>query len=184
MMKLKWLLMFLIVHALVLGGCAVTVEKAELIPLNVATYPSTGKTIYIAPVTARPQPKPGFLMNEPPRLDGETYRNAIAGTLRRTRLFSDIQTSGNADYTLTADIVGQRILGGASNVGLLLVHYSLVESENNREIWSGNLFSHFESTAEKVFYGGERVRRLLERLARDNMSKLGKKMGDVLLSSG
>lgn len=181
MMKLKWLFMPLILPLLALGGCAVTVEKAELIPPNVATYASTGKTIYVAPVTIRPQPKPGFLMNEPPRLDSETFRNAIVGTLRRTSLFSDIKTTGTADYTLTADVVGQRILGGASNVGLLLVHYSLAAPDNKQVIWSGNLFSHFEASAEDTFYGGERVRRLLERLARNNMSKLGRKMGDILL---
>jgi len=184
MINFKWLLPLLIIQALILGGCAVTVEKADLTPSHVVTYKSTGKTIYVTPVTIRPQPKPGFLMNEPPRLDSETFRNAIVATLHRTKLFSEISKNDNADYILTADVVGQRVIGGASNIGLLLVHYSLVESGNNRKIWRGNIFSHFETTAEDIFYGGERVRRLLETLTRDNLSKLGKAIGNRLTSSG
>lgn len=184
MINFKWLLPSLVMQTLILGGCAVTVKKAELTPSHVVTYESTGKTIYVSPVTIRPQPKPGFLMNEPPRLDGETFRNAISETLQRTGLFSEISKNDNADYILTADVVGQRVLGGASNIGLLLVHYSLVETGNNRKIWRENIFSHYETTAEKVFYGGERVRRLLEALTRDNLSKLGKAIGNSLTSSG
>jgi len=179
MRKPVWIRMLLIMHALVLGGCAVTVEDAKLIPVNVAAYASTGKTIRVSPVIIRPQPKPGFLMNEPPRFDSRTFRDTIIGTLRGTGLFSDVRTDAAADYTLTADVVGQRVLGGASNVGLLLVHYSLVASDNNKEIWSGNIFSHFEASAQDTFYGGERVKRLLEKLARDNMAMLGKKLGEI-----
>jgi len=109
MINFKWLLPSLIMQTLILGGCAVTPNKAELIPSHVVTYESTGKSIYVSPVTMRPQPKPGFLMNDPPRLDGETFRNAIAGTLHRTGLFSEISKNNNADYILTADVVGQRV---------------------------------------------------------------------------
>ena len=123
-------------------------------------------------------------MNEPPRLDSGIFRNAIVATLHRTKLFSDISMNENADYILTADVVGQRVIGATSNIGLLLVHYSLVESVNNREVWRENIFSHFEITAEETFYGGERVRRLLETLARDNLSNLGKAIGNRLASSG
>lgn len=173
----------LLMVALLLGGCAATVEKTELIPSGIDTYKSTGKTIYISPVTIRPQPKPGFLMDEPPRLDSETLRETIVSTLSQTGLFTEVRIQGEADYILSTDVIGQRQLGALSNVELLLVRYRLTDT-SEREIWSGNLFSHFELSASQVFMGIERTRKVLEGATRDNMTKLGNEMSNILTSPG
>ncbi|UCH49170.1 MAG: hypothetical protein JSU95_05115 [Betaproteobacteria bacterium] len=183
MTTVKWHLYCLILtHALLFGGCATTAQQAESIPTDIATFESTGKTIYVMPVTMRPNPKPGFLMNEPLRLDNETFHQVTVEMLRRTGLFSDVRTDNNADYTLATDIVGQRLIGSVSNVALLLVRYELRDATSNRETWSENIFSHFELSASQVFMGTERTRKVLEGASRDNMAQLGEKLGEILAS--
>lgn len=179
-MKRSTALILLTVQLLLLAGCAAPVVKSDLVPARVAAYSSTGKSVLVAPVTIRPQPKPGFLMDVPPRLDGETFRDAIVDTLTGTRLFAAVMTQGNAEYTLSADIIGQRQLGGVSNVELLLVRYTLVDAKSGRELWAGNLLSHFELSAAEVYLGNKRMKLVLQAATRDNLKQLGAQMGTLL----
>jgi len=179
-MKRAVKLYLLAILAFLLAGCVAPPKKSELIPSQVATYSTTGNSILIAPVIVRPQPKPGFLMDEPPRLDGEVFRQAIVDTLKKTNLFSAVQTEGEADYTLSVDVIGQRQLGTLSNVELLLVRYNLLDEASKQEVWAANLFSHFELSAEQVFMGIERSRQVLEGASRANITQLGEQLGNVL----
>jgi hypothetical protein len=179
-MKLKVALILLIVQTLLIAGCVAPAVKSELVPARVATYPLTGKSILVAPVTIRPQPKPGFLMDVPPRLDGKAFRAAIVNTLAGTKLFTAVMTQGDADYTLSADVVGQRQQGGTSNIELLLVRYTLSETQSGKELWAGNLLSHSEMSAAEVFMGNERMKLVLQEAARDNLKQLGIQMGSLL----
>ena len=183
-MKLAVPLCLFITLALLLAGCATPVKESALTPSDIAAYSTTGKSIVVAPVVVRPQPKPGFLMDEPPRLDGKTFRQAIVDTLKKTNLFSSIQVSGEADYTLAADIIGQRQLGTLSNIELLLVRYTLFDVANRREVWTANILSHFELSAEQVFMGMERSTQVLEGASRANMNQLGEQLGSVFSEQG
>lgn len=179
-MKLSVALILLIAQTLLIAGCVAPAVKSELVPAGVATYPLTGKSILVAPVTIRPQPKPGFLMDVPPRLDGEAFRAAIVNTLAGTKLFTAVKTQGNADYTLSADVIGQRQQGSTSNIELLLIRYTLAESQSGKKLWTGNLLSHFELSAAEVFFGNERKKLVLQGASRDNLKQLGVQMGLLL----
>lgn len=184
MIIVKWRFYCLIVACvLMFGGCAMTAQQAESVPTDIATFESTGKSLYVRPVTTQPNPKPGFLMNEPLRLDIDTFHGVVSETLRRTSLFSDVKADNNADYTLTTEIVGQRLIGSVSSVALLLVRYELRDATGDRVIWSENLFSHFELSASEVFMGAERTRKVLEGASRDNMAQLVNKLGGILATS-
>lgn len=167
-----------------LTACAAPVEKSQLVPLDIRAYATTGKSLQVAPVVVRPQPKPGFLMDEPPRLDGETYREVVVYTLAHTGLFSTVTLQGAADYSLSVEIIGQRQLGALSNIELLLVRYRLVDQVSKREVWAANLLSHFELSAEQVFMGMDRSRQVLEGASRANLAQLAERLGEFFGQPG
>lgn len=182
-MKYKNLLFLpLMLLALLGNGCAPKITTTELLPVKIDAYDSTERTILILPVTERSRPKPGFLMNEPLRIDKATFRTAIVETVRQTNLFSEVNMSGDADYTLTTDILGQRLLGVTSSIELLLVRYVIRDNKSKKEVWSGNLFSHFELAAKDVFAGSDRTAKVIEGATRDNMTQLSKSLGIVYKS--
>jgi hypothetical protein len=119
-------------------------------------------------------------MDVPPRLDGGAFRAAIVNTLAGTRLFTAVRTQGSADYTLSADVIGERQQGGTSNIELLLVRYTLAETQSGEKLWTGNLLSHSELGAAAVFMGNERMKLVLQGAARDNLKQLGVQMGSLL----
>jgi hypothetical protein len=183
-MKRKIPLCFLAALAYLLTGCVTPVKKSELIPLDQETYATTGKSLYVAPVVIRPQPKPGFLMDEPPRLDSETFREVVIYTLKNTELFSAVTMNDAADYHLSVEVIGQRQLGTLSNIELLLVRYRLFDAARKQEVWAANLLSHFELSAEQVFMGMERSTQVLEGASRANLAQLADQLGQVLTQPG
>jgi len=112
--------------------------------------------------------------------DANLYREAIVDTLKRTALFSEVKTSGSADYSMSTEVIGERLLGGASNIGLFLIRYELADSISGKKIWSENIFTYSTLSAEQVYAGWERVPKVIETAVRENMKELAATIGKAL----
>lgn len=170
--------------ALLLTSCATPVTRTELVPTEEKTFASTGKRIVVLPVTIRPRPKPGFtdpaVTSFP---DADSYLYAVVNTLNQSGLFPEVKTEGTADYSLSTEVIAERILGSMNNVVLILVRYELVDNETGNTVWNENLLSHFELSAGDVFMGTERIAKALEGAVRANMDQLDDKLAHALAAS-
>ena len=176
-----YILPFVLVATLILlSGCSVPITKMGMTPTTITQYASSGKTISVRPVVIRPQPKPGFLQDAPTMPDADTYRSAIVDTLGLTGLFTEVKTDGVADYSLSSEVIGQRMLGTMYNITLFLIRYELTDLNSNKVLWRENVFSHHELSAADVFMGMERTKQTVEVGTRKNMAQLGTKVGEVL----
>ena len=180
MVRIGNYLFIVAITLLFLNGCATEITKIEIIPLYLAKYGSTGKSIKVSPATVRPEPSRGFLMDASPIIGGEDFRDAVVKSLQQTGLFTEIKTSGTADYSLTSDIISQRLLGKFYNVELFLVRYELTDIQAGEEVWSENIFSHYELSVQDVYIGWERIADVHEGAIRDNINQLIGKLGSTL----
>ena len=94
----------------------------------------------------------------------------------RPHHFTRVETSGTTDYTLTAKILGQRIIGSYVNIELFLVRYELIESGSGQIRWSENIFTYVILSPDDIFAGDERRVAALERASRDNINRLIEKL--------
>lgn len=163
----------LFVLGLLLSACAAPIKHEQLVPqiVPVATH-VTGKSIQVDPVTITDVPKHSWTVTIWERLDQDTFTKAILDTLDRSGLFSAVNTMGPADYRLSADVVGQRLIGSASNIMLLLVRYQLIDSTNNNTLWSENLLSFHHLSGADVFIGADRSTQVVENTVRKNLQQL------------
>ena len=112
--------------------------------------------------------------------DADLYREVIVDTLKRTALFSQVKTSGSADYSLSTEVIAERLLGGVNNIGLFLIRYELSDSNSGRNIWSENIFTYSLLSAEQVFAGWERIPKVIETAVSANMKELAAAIGKAL----
>ena len=112
--------------------------------------------------------------------DADLYREAIIGTLERTELFSAVKASGSADYSMSTEVIGERVLGGASNIGLFLIRYEVTDLKSGNKIWSENIFTYSLLSAEQVFAGWERIPKVIETAVSANMKELAAGIGKAL----
>lgn len=168
-----------VIFLVLLVGCSKPLTRSGISPSYVHQYHSTGSTITVLPVVIRPQPRPWYT-NEVQMPDANLYREAIVDTLKRTALFSGVKTSGSSDYSLSTEVIGERLLGGASNIGLFLIRYELTDSNSGSKIWSENIFTYSMLSAEQVFAGWERVPKVIETAVSANMKELAASMGKAL----
>ena len=171
------------VFLVLLVGCSKPLTKSGISPSYVHPYQSTGAAITILPVVIRPQPRPWYA-TDVQMPDADLYREAIVDTLKRTALFSEVKTSGSADYSLSTEVIGERLLGGASNIGLFLIRYELTDSSSGKKIWSENIFTYSMLSAEQVFAGWERVPKVIETAVSANMKELAASIGKALSTHG
>ena len=163
-----------------MAGCAATITKVGITPTQVTKYKSTGKTITVLPVVIRPRPKSSLTQTPIAWPDANMYQDAIVSTLQSTELFTAVMTSGNSDYLISTEVLGERYLGSVNNISLFLIRYELTDLKTNKILWSENIFSHHELSAVDVFDGSNRAKKVFENGARRNMSQLGIKVGEVI----
>lgn len=85
---------------------------------------------------------------------------------------AEVMTEGPTDYSLAAEVIGERMSGTMNNIVLILVRYTLTDMENQNVLWTENLLSHFEMSAEDVFVGTDQVAKTIEGAVRRNMDQL------------
>ncbi len=165
----------------VLASCTTPIKQIELVPTDELAFQSTGKSIIVMPVTVRPRPKLGWTdPTSVPFPEASEYSFAIVSTLSRSGLFTNVVTDGEANYALSTEVIGERLLGGTSNIVFILVRYELVDTETQETIWKDNLFSHHEMSAGEVFLGSDRIAQSCEAAVRNCMEQLDDALAQAL----
>lgn len=177
-------LLIAITFALLIGSCATPILPTELVPADDKVFQSTGKTITVLPVRIWQRFKPGWQHSGENFPDAEIYKNAVISTLAKSRLFTEVKNEGKADYSLSIEVIGERILGVYSNVAFILVRYELTEAETKSTIWNENIFSHFGMSVSDEFLGTKRLAKTTEGVIRNNMELLKDKLAHVLVAQG
>ena len=171
--------------SLLLASCATPVKEAELIPLGEENFKSTGKSIVIEPITLAGRPQPGLMDSAGFTFpEAKAYDFAITNTLSKSDMSTEVKTEGVADYTLTTNVVGERMLGTTSNVVFILVRYKLVETSTRNILWEENIFSHYDLSVDEEFIGATRIGKVLEGAIRENMNLLDDRLAEVLNAQG
>jgi hypothetical protein len=161
------------VLVLFLASCATPITQSELIPQEQVMFQSTNKSVVVLPIIIGERPKPGW--TDPaavPFPSADEYRFAMVNTLSQSGLFTEVMTEGPADYSLSAEVIGERMSGGMNNIVLILVRYTLTDTESQNAVWIENVLSHFEMSAEEVFMGADRVAKTFEGAVRNNMDQI------------
>lgn len=173
-MKLNSLLRFLVVLTLLfLSACTTPLKQEQLIPEKAqVTTRATGKSILVSPVLVVEPAKPSWTEPQWQRLNQETFTRAVVDTLTRSGLFSTVDTTGPADYRLSAEVVDQKMVGTMSNIMLLLVRYQLTDISSGDNPWTENVLSYHHLSAEDVFMGTDRVAQVVETAVRHNLEQL------------
>lgn len=163
----------LIFVSLLFGGCVTPPKQEELVPESLpVSVQETGKSIKVDPVIVTHVPKPSFVEAKWKHLEPDTFKKAIVDTLNLSGLFSQVNISGPADYQLSADVVGQELLGTSSNIILLLVHYQLIETSSGENLWMENLISYHHLDGTDVYWAHDRIAQVLEGAVRQNLRQL------------
>ncbi len=133
---------------------------------------AASKNIQVHPVIISDVPKPSWTEIQWQYIDHDFFTKAIVDTLDHSGLFSTVGISGPADYRLSAEVVGQKMVGSMSNIMLLLVRYQLVDTPSGNMLWSENLLTFHHLSASDVFMGGTRAAQVVETAIRKNLQQL------------
>lgn len=156
--------------AMILVGCAPTVEKIKMVPyIDYSTFTSSGRTIKVTEVKGGGEETLGYS-----KIDNESFKEALLETLKRSNLFKGIYTNKTSDYELHTEIISQKVEPGISAYAALYVHYTLVRTHTRQIIWSENIFSQNNA------FGANQGKDVLESVARDNLAQLVRNLSVIL----
>lgn len=133
------------------------------------------KTLLIFPVTGGEKYEQSIwsIKPKPPKINNEEFLLLLLGGLQKSGLFREVTTLATSDYALRAEVIFQDItMPGMTNTLMLLVHYELMDLENDRIIWKENIYTQSELSSKDIFAGEVRVVRLLEKGLVANMNTL------------
>lgn len=161
--------LFLLV-AVMLVSCATAPEKNKMVPyIDYSVFASSSCTLKITEI------KGGEATGwDVPKIDNETFKDALINTLRKSGLFTEIFTDHHGDYELDAEIVSQKVQPGLEAYAALFVHYRLVETKTNQTIWKENIFSQNDA------FGANQGKDVVEGVARNNLTQLVRKLSEIL----
>lgn len=149
------------------------VDPGLMIPdVGLTPVQSTGKTILVSPVTVSKMPEASWMGTRHDRIGPDIYTRAIVDTLTQTGLFMKVSTEGEENYQLSVDVADQQLIGGLSNIMLLLIRYRLTEETSGDVLWSENILSHYHLAASDEFMGAERSPKVAEGAVRHNLKQL------------
>lgn len=105
--------------------------------------------------------------------------------LESSNLFSEINSSTDPDYVLSASIVTYHLESGVVNVPVtLIVAYSLSEARSGAQVWQKRILSNFEGTLADSVLGVARMRLANEGAGRENIRMLLEELSKLELEMG
>ena len=156
-------------------GCATQPHPIEQITSEAPVQASRkiDKTLLILPVTGGEKYEQSIWTVKTPKINNEEFLLLLLGGLQKSGLFREVSTRATSDYALRAEVIFQDItMPGMTNTLMLLVHYELMDLENDRIIWKENIYTQSELSSKDIFAGEVRVVRLLEKGLVANMNTL------------
>ena len=171
----------IIIMAFSLFGCASMSPKplqlTDMVPRNPElTFRSSGKSISIGEIQGRLER--GDMLYKITTFD---LRQIVVDGLKHTQLFSSVYASDqkNADYTLTAHILGQPFVGGWSVTVALYVRYRIKRNDNGATVFNKRIQSVYTATISDGFQTVELLRKATEGAARENIKKLIEELSKI-----
>lgn len=181
MIVLRYAYRFSLILIILLSvGCATQTRPVGDLVSEVKTHRFTGseKSLTINNVLGGEVSKQSAWVVNTPKIDNQSFRKLLLGSMEKSGLFSDVIDQSRADYSLDAEIIFQEMTtGGLTNTLMLLVKYELVENKSGNIILKENLYTQSELSASDVFAGNIRIVRLLEQGLILNMNSLLRKIG-------
>ena len=172
MLKLATIILFMSL----LSAC-VTAPPApeEMVPQTSGqSFNKTNKSIKVSPVTGGGVVE--TIMGHSQIIDNASFHQTLVNTLRKSNMFGSVSPAVDGDYSLSTEIIAQRMNVGVTNVMTLLVRYKFVETAGNRVLWQENIFSQHIMSVSEVFMGNERMRLTLQGGVQKNLSQLLEKL--------
>ncbi len=162
---------------LALAACAHAVTVAGMLPpVDPQAYRPTNRSIRIDSVTGGKETHGLGTSN----IGNAQLADALVQSLTASRLFTAVDTSGPADWSLAAQILNQETTSGFTMRSTLFVHYSVRDAASGSEVLSRSILSQAEAGLKDAAYGPTRFRIVKERAVRDNLSQLLQLLSDSL----
>jgi hypothetical protein len=175
--KIKTILLAAFFIAFAYGCAAGPPEARHMVPsADYSGFNFSGKTLKVAEVKGGEKTKP---MNVP-TIDNEGFQEASVNTLKKSGMFKEVSTNREGDYELMAEIVSQKWQPGLPGNVTLFIHYRLIDTESNQVFWKETIFSQYSASMDDAPFGLERAKMSTEGAVRDNLTKLLRKLSDVL----
>ena len=110
-------------------------------------------------------------------------KGIVTKSLENSKLFSAVETESqtNADYTLTASMMGQQSDGVLTITMALIVKYEITRNTTGEVVFSKTIFGRKSVSTSDEFAGVNRARMAVEGAARDNVKKLLEEISKVQL---
>ena len=111
----------------------------------------------------------------------ELWQPIVSG-LRQSKLFSHVYAKGqgNADYTLTAHILGQPVLTGSAVTVAFYVRYTVFHNESKTIVFNERVQGTYTDTEGGMLAVTDKMRRATERAIRENIKNLIEKLSKEL----
>ena len=164
-----------------LFGCAgmspKSLQLTDMVPRNPElTFQSSGKSISIGEIQGRLE-KGDMLY----KITTHDLRQIVVDGLKHTQLFSSVYANDqkNADYTLTAHILGQPFAGCSSVTGALYVRYRIKRNDNGATVFNKRIQGIYTDTSGTLLGGMDRIRKANEGAGRENIKKLIEELSKI-----
>lgn len=163
--------------ALSTSACATAPIVTNMVPpLMDLSLRGSDKTVTVAAVTGGEKTNPMGMS----AIENEGFQEALIKTLESARVFKAVVNGAGADYELRAEIISQDLHAGLTMTAILFVRYTLIETRSGNAAWAENILSHYDAQLEEAFSGPERSVRANEGSVRDNLTRLVRKLSQVL----
>lgn len=161
-----------VVCTYMLASCSKPPIVAEMVPQLPPDLPRTELSLEVDTVAGGEKTHPWF----PPKIDGESYREATIIALRRSGMFGQVSDTVAGDYRLVVEILHRE---QSEDFISLLVRYSLIDTRSGSETWADNILTHGDRG--EAFAGGTAFRVANEHASRRNLAELVAKLAVVLM---
>jgi hypothetical protein len=173
---LKSVILVLIV-AVAITGCASPASVKRMVPsFDHTSFISTNMTLMIAEVKGGEKTNPMLSS----KIENEGFKEALTNTLKGSGIFKEVFTDEKGDYKIYAEIISQGLKLGFPTTSILFVNYRLIETTSDKEVWKENILSQYDAKFEEAFLGNVRAKKANEAAVRDNLTRLIKKLSNVL----
>lgn len=152
---------------ILLSGCSI--QSAGLTPPELpAAERRIEKTLKIMPVAGGRKSSFG----REAYITNEKYHSALLETMKKSALFRDTVTSGDADLELFSEIITITTESGLSPTYAIVVQYWLVDPSTGEEIWRKGINTRHQVMWNDHFAGATRIIKAVEGATQKNLTQL------------
>ena len=158
------MLVSIVLFLVACGGIAIKRLVPDIVPVS---DPVFNKSLRVLNVTgARKE-----IFGGPELVSNEEYREALVVSLKRSNLFAEVITEGNADYDLRTTIIAHGQGDSLNYKSAMVVEYAIVDANTKKEMWKKGFNSRHKVTVAQSFSGAARTTKAQEGSVRKNLSQ-------------